>query len=278
MAQETGVGLFGCGTMGREVALAAAAGRAGASRVIAVFDGDHSRGLELAVLLGKAGSSPATPSTLQEFLDTPGLRIVVECASQAAVRTVAIPAVAKGLDLLTISSGALLDQELHDSLVAAAGRSGASIIVPSGAIGGIDVVRAVRGILEEVVLVSTKRPEAFAGAPGFAPYEGRRIDGPTVIFEGSAAKAVPLFPANVNVAATLSLAGLGPLRTKVKVVADPSSPGNVHEIMARGSFGEILLRFENRPHPGNPKTSALAVYSAIEALRSYCSPGMKIGT
>ncbi len=278
MAQAVGVGLFGCGTMGREVALAAASGRTGAARVIAVFDLDRQRALELAASLGKAGSSPATPSTLQEFLDTPSLRIIVECASQAAVRAVAVPAVENGLDLLTISSGALLDQDLHDRLVAASERTGANIIVPSGAIGGIDTLRAVRGMLEEVVLVSTKRPEAFAGAPGFAPYEGRRIDVPTVIFEGPAARAVPLFPANVNVAATLSLAGLGPLRTKVKVVADPASPGNVHEIIARGSFGVIRLRFENRPHPGNPKTSALAVYSAIEALRSYCSHGIKVGT
>lgn len=278
MAQAIGAGLFGCGTMGREVALAVASGRTGAARVIAVFDGDHPRALGLAALLGETGSGLSAPSTLQEFLDTPGLRIVVECASQAAVRAVAVPAVEKGLDLLTISSGALLDQDLHDRLVAAATRTGANIIIPSGAIGGIDAVRAVRGMLDEVTLVSTKRPEAFAGAPGFAPFEGRRIDAATVIFEGPAAKAVPLFPANVNVAATLSLAGLGPLRTKVKVVADPASPGNVHEVIARGSFGEVRLRFENRPHPGNPKTSALAVYSAIEALRSYCSRGIKVGT
>lgn len=267
--------------MGREVALAAASGRTGAARVIAVFDLDHPRALELVhglPGLGRGWGSPSAPSALQEFLDTPGLRIVVECASQAAVRAVAVSAVEKGLDLLTISSGALLDQDLHDRLVAASERTGANIIVPSGAIGGIDTVRAVRGMLDEVVLISTKRPDAFAGAPGFAPFEGRRIDAPTVIFEGNAAKAVPLFPANVNVAATLSLAGLGPLRTKVKVVADPASPGNVHEIMARGSFGEVRLRFENRPHPGNQKTSALAVYSAIEALRSYCSRGIKVGT
>jgi aspartate dehydrogenase len=246
--------------------------------IVALFDGDRPRALALADTIATSGPRPATPATVEGFLDAPGLRVVVECASQAAVRAVAAPAAGKGLDLLTISSGALLSPEVHDALVSAAARTGARVIVPSGAIGGMDAIRAVRDRLDEVTLVSTKRPEAYAGAPGFAPFAGTRIQKPTVIFEGSAGEAVPLFPANVNVAATLSLAGLGPRRTKVKVVADPTSPGNVHEVIARGPFVEMRLRFENQPHPDNPKTSALAVYSAIEALRGYCTTDIRVGT
>jgi aspartate dehydrogenase len=118
----------------------------------------------------------------------------------------------------------------------------------------------------------------LSGAPGFADWEDVEISEPTVIFEGTAAEAVELFPANVNVAATVSLAGIGPNSTRVKVVADPNSPGNVHEINAVSSAGKFSFRFENVPHDTNPKTSLLAVLAAIETLRSICDPGLRIGT
>ena len=135
-----------------------------------------------------------------------------------------------------------------------------------------------RKSLESVTIVSTKKPEALSGAPGFADWEDRQIDEPTVIFEGQAIDAVDLFPANVNVAATISLAGIGPQKTMVKVVADPNSPGNVHEVEASGAFGQLSFKFVNKPHSTNPKTSYLAVLAAIEALRSYCEAGPRIGT
>ena len=99
-----------------------------------------------------------------------------------------------------------------------------------------------------------------------------------MIFQGSAAEAVSLFPANVNVAATVSLAGIGPDSTKVVVIADPDSPGNVHEIKAISTAGLFSFRFENRPHDTNPKTSFLAVLAAVETLRSICQPSLRIGT
>jgi aspartate dehydrogenase len=180
--------------------------------------------------------------------------------------------------MLVMSSGALVDADFMRKVSAAAAKSGASIYVPSGAVGGIDTLRAAKPLLESVTIVSTKKPIALSGAPGFADWEDVEITEPTVIFEGSATEAVELFPANVNVAATVSLAGIGPDATKIKVVADPDSPGNVHEINAVSRAGKFSFRFENKPHETNPKTSFLAVLSAIETLRSICDPGLRIGT
>ncbi len=179
---------------------------------------------------------------------------------------------------MTLSSGALADTALYERLRDIAGKNGSDIVVPSGALGGIDALRSVRDLLEEVTLTSTKQPRAFSGAPGFAKWEDVDITKPTVLYEGPAVEAVPLFPANVNVAATLSVAGIGPQKTIVKVVADPASPGNVHEIHARGEFGEFTFRLVNEPHVRNPKTSHLAVLSAVETLRAYCDHGPRIGT
>jgi aspartate dehydrogenase len=100
----------------------------------------------------------------------------------------------------------------------------------------------------------------------------------TVIYEGTAADAVKKFPANVNIAAILSLAGIGIEKTKVKVIADPDIDVNQHEVTAKGFFGEMTITVRNVPSPNNPKTSFLAVLSAIECLRSICDNGIKIGT
>jgi aspartate dehydrogenase len=150
--------------------------------------------------------------------------------------------------------------------------------VPSGAIGGIDAIRAVEHLLETVTLTTTKPPAALTGALGFAEWEDREITDATVIFDGSASEAVKLFPANVNVGATLSLAGIGPEKTRVTVIADPDAPGNVHQIEAHGRFGRFKFEFINEPHPANPKTSYLAALAAIEALRAYCDTGPRIGS
>ena len=150
--------------------------------------------------------------------------------------------------------------------------------MPSGALGGIDAIRAARGRLDRVTLTTTKPPRGLAGAPGFAEWESREISEPTVVFDGPAVEAVKLFPANVNVAATLSLAGLGAQETRVKVVADPGSTVNVHEVEAVGGLGTLRFRMELLPHERNPKTSFLAIVSAVEALRAATTPGIRVGT
>lgn len=270
--------MIGCGSMGAE--LAQSVGHDGphsvpGAKVVALLDLDEQQVEDLS---GSLTSKPLGFTELSKFLSVSNIDIVAECASQAAVRANGTAVLRSGRSLLLMSSGALMDQELFDELNAASEASGAQIIVPSGAVGGIDALRAVRSDLEAVTIVSTKRPAALSGAPGFADWEGKEISGPETIFEGPASEAVKLFPANVNVAATVSLAGIGPDRTQVRVVADPESPGNMHEINATGGFGEFNFRLVNRPHPKNPKTSHLAVLAAIEALRALVNPGLRVGT
>ena len=279
VSNQKNVGLIGCGSMGSELARAVQRGEAGPARIIGLFDEYVPGRSALAKELGlNQEPAPAEVDSVSELIALPGLDLVVECASQAAVIAHAEAVLSAGKSMLVMSSGALISPGFMQTVLAAAEASGASIYVPSGAVGGIDALRASKALLEEVTIVSTKRPIALSGAPGFAEWENVEITGPTVIFEGSATEAVGLFPANVNVAATVSMAGIGPDATKVRIVADPNSPGNVHEIHAVGRAGKFSLRFENMPHETNPKTSFLAVLAAIETLRSICEPGLRIGT
>ena len=271
----TGVGLLGCGSIGREMATAIAEGKAGDARLVCLFDID----LDMAsTLASDLGVDLPLSAEMNRFLSTPGLDLVVECASPDAVRSHAESVLAAEKDLLLMSSGALTDAALHARLADLARRPGRRIMVPSGALGGIDAIKAVRHLLEEVTLTTTKSPRSLAGAPGFREWESREITAPQVVFDGYASDAVKLFPANVNVAATLSLAGLGPDRTRVKVVADPSVSQNTHEVVATGDFGVLRMRMELRPHDRNPRTSFLAIVSAIETLRAACSSGPRLGT
>ena len=273
------VGLIGCGSMGSELARAVQRGEGGPTKIIGLFD-EHAPGRNaLAEELGRNQEpAPVEADTVAELIGLTGMQLIVECASQAAVTAHAEAVLTAGKSMLVMSSGALVSADFMRKVMSAAEASGASIYVPSGAVGGIDALRASKALLEEVTIVSTKKPIALSGAPGFAKWENVDITEPTVIFEGSAAEAVGLFPANVNVAATVSMAGIGPDATDVKIVADPDSPGNVHEIHAVGRAGKFSFRFENIPHETNPKTSFLAVLAAIETLRSISEPGIRIGT
>ena len=270
-----GIGLLGCGTMGSELAGAVASGGVRNARIVAVHDPDTPRARAVA---GRLDPAPEVCATVDDLLAVARVDLVVECASQAALKAHGMAILSAPKHLLMISSGALVDADLFRAMAEAAVKNGRQFIVPSGALGGIDAIRAARDLLDEVTLVSTKKPEAFSGAPGFARWEGVEFSGPQVIYEGTVPEAVRLFPANVNVAATVSLAGVGPEHTKVRVVADPDAPGNVHEVQARGRCGEFSFRLVNRPHVRNPKTSHLAVLSAIEALRAFCEPGPRFGT
>ena len=279
MPENVKIGLIGCGSMGSELARAVKRGDAGTAEIIGIFDECAPSRNALAKELGEGdGTTPVEADTVTDLVALSGLDLIVECASQVAVVAHAETVLGAGKSMLVMSSGALTSPEFMRTISEAASKSGASIYVPSGAVGGIDTLRAAKSLLEEVTIVSTKPPIALSGAPGFADWEDVEISEPTVIFEGTAAEAVGLFPANVNVAATVSLAGIGPDATKVKVVADPDSPGNVHEINAVSRAGKFSFRFENVPHETNPKTSFLAVLAAIETLRSVSDPGLRIGT
>lgn len=185
-----------------------------------------------------------------------------------------------GKDPVVMSVGALLDGELLGRLLSAAGERRVRIYVPSGAVVGLDGVKAASvGSLTSVALTTRKPPRSLEGAPYIVQrgIDLRGIDRPTVIYEGPAEEAVRLFPANVNVVAALSLVGLGPERTTVRIVADPSADRIVHEVRAVGDFGELVTVAYNLPHPENPRTGYLAALSAVRLLRRL-SERLVVGT
>jgi aspartate dehydrogenase len=138
------------------------------------------------------------------------------------------------------------------------------LLIPSGAIGGLDAIRAAAEAgLTEVTLVTAKPPEGF-GLHGLTEAK--------VLYEGNATEAVAKFPKNVNVAAALSLAGMGFEKTHVRIVADPALTANTHTIVAKGAFGEMTCKVENRPSPENPASSYLASLAALALIRRFVAP------
>ncbi len=206
--------------------------------------------------------------TLDELLGA--AELVVEATSVAAAKEVVPRALEAGRDVLLLSVGALADDAVRGRLLTLARSKGRRIYLASGAIAGVDgVAAAAGGALRRVTLVTTKPPQAFAGSPHVA---GAGIDlahlpGPTVLFEGSARDAIARFPANVNVAATLALAGTGVDSTRVRIVADPAAKENRHEIEAEGDFGSFRVEMRNLPSPQHARTSRLAALSAIASVR-----------
>ena len=270
------IGLVGCGTIGAELALAVDKGTVRNASIVSLLDIERTNSERLASSLSR---KPAVHGSLDEFFSDE-FDLLIEAASQQAVKSFALRTLELGRDLMTMSAGALADDAFLEELKEASEKSGARIYVPSGAIAGLDAIRAARSLITTASLSTTKNPKALAGAPFFQSSNivPESIRTRTVLFEGSASEAVRLFPANVNVAAVLSLAGIGSKQTYVKIIADPASTKNLHEIAVSGSFGEIRVSVNNMPSPSNPKTSYLAVLSAIECLRSICEGGVRIGS
>lgn len=239
-----------------------------------------------------AGRSPASRGSAlaREFgipfvVGTPDLvaagpDLVIEAASHEAVREHAERLLDQRISVMLLSGGALADDKLRERLEHAARANRALLYVPSGGIGGLDALKAACAAgVDEVSIAVTKPPAAWKGI-AFVEALGLDLDalpGETVLFEGSAREGVPHFPANVNIAAVLSLAGIGFDRTRLKVVSDPSLRFNTHFIRVKGRTGTIDVRFESVPSPDNPKTALLACYSALAAYRQFTSP-VRYGT
>ena len=181
---------------------------------------------------------------------------------------------------MIMSVGALLDESIYDILYDACEHFKKTIYLPSGAIAGLDGIKSIKNELESVSITTTKHPRSLKGAKFFETSKINldSIDSPTIIFEGTARDAVSLFPANINVAALVSLSGIGSDKTHVKIIADPNTDKNTHHIEAIAKSGKMTFTIENTPDPENPKTSKLAILSAIETLRRYCSDDIQIGT
>ncbi|HET7197407.1 MAG TPA: aspartate dehydrogenase [Burkholderiales bacterium] len=264
------VALLGGGTIARLVLERAAAG-----------------GLPGVKLVGIVGRRPASPaSDLAHRFGVPYLPgigpllerppdAVLEAASHEAVREHLVVLLRAGVSVVVLSAGALADRALHEAAQAAAAASGARLLVPSGGIGGLDALNAacIAGV-DEVSIQVAKPPAAWKGIP-YVERLALRLDalaGPHVLFEGPAREGVPHFPQNVNIAAVLSLAGIGMDRTRLRVVADPALELNTHTIRVAGRTGRFTIVLENVPTPENPKTSWLACCSAVDALRALAAP------
>jgi aspartate dehydrogenase len=249
--------IIGWGAIGRMVARILAA-----HPDAAVVTGVLRRGAAAPALPGE----PPRMATVAALL-APGVDVVVECAGHAALREHGPAVLAAGRDLLVASVGALADPLLEATLVAAARGSGARLLVPAGALGGLDALAAARlAGLDSVAYESTKAPAAWRGTPAEAMVDLDALHAPHTFLETNARDAARRFPQNANVAAAVALAGLGFERTRVRLVADPAAAGNRHRIEARGAFGEIDVLVLGRVLPDNPKSSVLAPHSLAHAV------------
>ncbi len=245
--------LIGCGAIGSEIVEAVKRGVVRAE-LAALMDLYPERCEAL-----RPGPETLVTKSLDALLAT-NPDIVVEAASQQAVREYGPRILEAGKTLVVLSVGALLDEETLTSLRRAAERGGGRVYAPTGAIAGLDAVRAARlAGIERVLLRTRKSPKSL----------GVQVDRETVLFRGPAREAVKRYPFNVNVAAALALAaGVEPT---VEIVADPSVDRNIHEIIVESRASRITIRVENVPSPRNPKTSYLAALSCIELLRRLTS-------
>jgi aspartate dehydrogenase len=207
--------------------------------------------------------------------------VVLEAASHEAVQAHLVAMLEAGLAVIVLSAGALCDDGLRAEAESAAAQGGGLLYVPSGGIGGLDALKAACAAgVDEVTIRVTKPPAAWKGIP-FVRALGVDLDGlaaPKVLFSGPAREGVPRFPQNVNIAAVLSLAGIGFDRTKLEVVADPGLIHNTHTISVSGPTGRFQVVLENVPSPENPKTAWLACYSALAAVKALHLRGARYGT
>lgn len=199
----------------------------------------------------------------------PGADLAVECGGHAAVTQHGEAALEAGCDLLVASVGALADQALHDRLVAAARRTGKKLLIPAGAVAGMDGLAAARlAGIDRVHYTSRKLPVAWKGTHAETLLDLEAVTHATEFLRTDARQAATLFPQNANVAATIALAGIGFERTEVSLNADPEARGNTHLLEVHGPSGSMRIELRNTPFPDNPKTSMLAGLSLLRVIRN----------
>ena len=244
------VGIIGCGAIANIITGSIAPENNGIE-IAYFFDKDVERAENLASLAG--GIAALDFDDMLNNVD-----LVLECASPASVKEYAPIVLKRGIDMITMSIGAFMDLDFYGEVLKIAKENNAKIHWPSGAVVGLDGIKAVAKFgLKEIKLVTRKSPRSL----------GKDIDTEEILFEGKSSEAVKQFPLNINVAATISMACNKDI--DVKIIVDPKVDRNVHEITARGDFGEFKTTTMNFPCAANPKTSMLAALSAIRLLKSF---------
>jgi aspartate dehydrogenase len=264
------VAIGGFGAIGKAVARRIDEGIEGLSlAAVSALDVARAEG----AMAGFSRRVPVVPlARLYEHAD-----IVIECAPAHLLREIAEPALGGGRLVMVLSCGALLD---NFDLVELARRHGGRILVPTGALLGLDaVVAAAEGEISSVHMITRKPPGGLTGAPYLVAHgiDIAKLARPERVFAGNAREAARGFPANVNVAAALALAGIGPERTTIEIWADPAVTRNIHRIEVEGDAARFSMQIENVPSTENPKTGRLTPLSVVAALKKLTSP-LAVGT
>ena len=266
------LGIIGCGAIGSRIARSVMKELKGAFEVVALYDIDQSKVGALAKRLNVRGGAARDVDDLIRRSD-----IVIEAVNTQATVDIVRSALKAGKSVMAMSIGRLLSD---NSLFDLARRSKGQLILPSGAVAGLDAIKAAALLgITSITLTTRKPPAGFSDNP-YIREKGihlKDIARDVVLFEGDVKDAVRLFPQNINVAATVALAAGSGVKLRVRIIASPEVIRNTHEVVLEGEFGRISTKTENTVCPDNPKTSYLAVLSGIRALQSMAT-NIKIGT
>jgi aspartate dehydrogenase len=268
------IGIVGCGAIGSSLARIICRDFLKSAKLNALYDIKAEKSEKLSREVKK--NINLKVNTLGELIRK--VDLVIEASSARSSFEIAKKALLKRRSIMIMSVGGVLEH--IDTLEKLAKKDQARVYIPSGAICGIDALKAAKlGKIKRVTLSTYKNPVAFKGVE-YVGEKGINLDGikgEKVLFSGKAKEAVKFFPQNINVAAVLSLAGIGSSKTKVKIIASSKVKRNIHEIEIESEAGRVFTRTENLIHPDNPKTSFLAVLSAASLLKQILSP-LRIGT
>jgi len=255
------IGIIGCGAMGSQIAGYVSKNLSDKSEIVAVSDIDSGKARELS---NSIRPKPLV-ATIDELINKSDL--IIEAASGQVSGDIAEKADSLKKDVLIMSTGGLLKKQ---HLIEKINSGHSNIHIPSGAICGLDGLKsAMTGSIKSVTLTTRKPLKGLAGSPYLKEknIDIEKIDKETLIYSGTARDAIKYFPQNINVAVTLSICGLGADRTNVRIFTSPEYTKNVHEIEVEGEFGRLWTKTENLPSRANPKTSELAIFSAIAKLK-----------
>jgi aspartate dehydrogenase len=266
------IGILGCGAIGSRIAMACH----NELKDYCILSGIHDiSDQKMSHLSANIGKPQLKKESLQDLLKTCDL--MVEAVHSPKTQSLIQTALDLKKDVLAMSVGKLLGA---DHLFETALRNNCKILIPSGALAGIDAIQAASlADISSAVLTTRKPLRGFSDSDYLHKKNIRlsKIKKETLIFEGTVKEAVKHFPRNINVAATLALALHNKSDVKVRILTSPRFKNNSHEIEITGDFGKLKCRTENNVCPDNPKTSYLAILSGIQALKNYCQH-IRVGT